>query len=215
MKKPVALLGLLLLISAAGLYFFVFNKKEGKKGITSESTVPVIVTSKHSEAFNQSVANFMNAYYAMTEAFVNWDTAAAGKQAESFKATLDSFSLDEIIPDSPAYRAAVKQLGSIQSELTVLISAGDLTERRYALNMLSQLLFEMLKTIQYDKLPVYYQECPMALDNYEKSAYWLSAYREMEKRRNPYLGLYDPTYKSGMLKCGSTKDSVLAGIIPN
>jgi hypothetical protein len=48
----------------------------------------------------------------------------------------------------------------------------------------------------------------MALDNYENAAYWLSTDAEMEKRRNPYLGLHDPKYKSGMLKCGSTKDSV-------
>ena len=164
--------------------------------------------SKYSDEFNRSIENFLADYYAMNEGFVNWDTMEVAKRSKSFKATLDSFKIDELKKDEAVFQAASKQWGSIKAELNSIIAEPDFGEKKYSLNILSQLLFELLKTTQYDRTVIYYQECPMALDNYENSAYWLSVHSEMEKRRNPYLGLYDPKYKSGMLKCGKTLDSV-------
>jgi hypothetical protein len=202
MKSGIVVFGLLLLVLSAC---------SGKKKTNTPGTVDPnisIAQSKHSDAFNNSVGSFMQHYYAMNEGFVNWDTTEVAKQSKLFKASLDSFKIEELKNNQAAYDAASKQWGSIKAELSSIIAEPNFGEKKYSLNILSQLLFEMLKTVQYDRMVIYYQECPMALDNYENSAYWLSKYSETEQRRNPYLGLHDPKYKSGMLKCGKTQDSV-------
>ena len=83
-----------------------------------------------------------------------------------------------------------------------------LYEKREALNTLSDNLFNLLRIVKYDVAKVYYHECPMALNNYESSAFWLSTNGDNKSRRNPYLGLHDPKYGKAMLACGSTRDSI-------
>lgn len=205
MKKPVALLGVLLLASAAVLYFFVFNKKkDAKSGETVEQSAVSTVVSKHSEAFNLSVEKFMTPYYAMIEGFVNWDTAIVKKESASFKAALDSFKVDELKTDSVLYEDAGRIWNTVKAETAAITEDNDLAEQRGSLNILSQALYDLLKKINYDKEKVYFQECPMAFND-EQKGNWLS---QQSAIRNPYLGTLHPKYHSGMLKCGSTKDSV-------
>jgi predicted oxidoreductase (fatty acid repression mutant protein) len=205
MKKSVAILGVLLLTSAAVLYFFVFNKKKYEKtGNAGEQNAAGVVISKHSEAFNQSVENFMNAYYTMIEGFVNWDTAVVRKESVSFKAALDSFKVHELKTDSLLYMDATRIWNAVKAETAAIVGDNELSEQRGSLNILSQALYELLNTLQYDKAKVYYQECPMAFND-EQKGNWLSSRSAI---RNPYLGTSHPKYHSGMLKCGGTKDSV-------
>lgn len=205
MKKGVAVLGLLLIASAAVLYFFVFNKnKDEKTGNTGEQKAAAAVVSKHSEAFNQSVENFMSAYYTMIEGFVNWDTAVVRKESASFKAALDSFKVDELKTDSILYPDATRIWNAVKAETAAIVDDNELSEQRGSLNILSQALYDLLNKVQYDKAKVYYQECPMAFNDVEKGN-WLSPKSAI---RNPYLGTSHPKYHSGMLKCGGTKDSV-------
>jgi hypothetical protein len=96
----------------------------------------------------------------------------------------------------------------VKTEIVGLEADSSIYDKRESFNMLSQQLFDLLRIIKYDAGKVYYQECPMALNNYEASAFWLSVSGEDEDRRNPYLGLYDPKYGKAMIKCGSTRDSL-------
>ena len=205
MKKSVAFLGVLLLASAAVLYFFVFNKKKDEKtGNPDEQKAADVVISKHSEAFNQSVENFMNAYYTMIEGFVNWDTAVVRKESAAFKTALDDFKVDELKPDSLLYTDATRIWNAVKAETAAIAGDNELSEQRGSLNILSQALYDLLNKVQYDKAKVYYQECPMAFNDVE-TGNWLSPKSAV---RNPYLGTSHPKYHSGMLKCGDTKDSV-------
>jgi len=205
MKKSVALLGVLLLASAAGLYFFVFNKKTVEKNVVAgEQTPPATVVSKRSDAYNKSVEDFLNAYYMMSEAFVNWDTAAVREQSASFKTALDNYKIDELKTDSVVYGNAERIWNAAKAETQAIVSDNDLAEQRGSLNILSQALYNLLTSTQYDKAKIYYQECPMAFND-ENIGNWLSSQSAI---RNPYLGTSHPKYHSGMLKCGGTKDSV-------
>lgn len=205
MKKLLALLGVLLLVSAAVLYFFVFNKKDDEKnGAASEQKPVVPVVSKRSDAYNKSVEDFLTAYYAMSEAFVNWDTAAVRKESAAFKTALDNFKADELKTDSVLYSDAARIWNAAKAETAAITGDNDLAEQRGSLNILSQALYDLLNRTQYDKAKVYYQECPMAFNDTEKGN-WLSSEKAI---RNPYLGTSHPKYRSGMLKCGGTKDSV-------
>lgn len=206
MKKPLIIF-LLLVIAAFGAWKLgLFGKKDDKTA--REKDQPMAV-SKHSESFNQSMMKAMDAYYALTESFVNWDTAKVNSSITTLKIAVDSIRISEMEKDSAAlYETAKTFWESLKSEIHGMQLDTSLYEKREALNMLTENLYNLLRTVKYDVAKVYYHECPMALNNNESSAFWLSAEGETKKRRNPYLGLYDPKFGKSMLTCGATRDSI-------
>jgi hypothetical protein len=203
MKKFLLFL-FLMVIAVFVIWKYVFNK-EKKSG----ELKPVGLTvSKHSDEFNTSMTRMMDNYYGLSEAFVNWDTLSVNNHAEQLKASIDGLKLNEMEKDTAIYPTVLTQWESIKSEMTGLKLDTGIYDKRESFNMLSQQLFDLLRIVKYDVAKVYFQECPMALNNYESSGFWLSNEAADEKRRNPYLGLYDPKYSKGMLKCGETRDSL-------
>lgn len=192
---------MLLVTIAAVLWFVVFNKK--KPEVIDEKLKPITV-SKHTEAFNKSLEPVMSSYYAMTEGFVNWDTAAVGKAASEFKVALDSLKIGELQKDTLIFEAASGSWDNIKTELAGLLAEPTIEKKREDLNMVSQNLYDFLRTIRYDESKVYFQECPMAFDD-EKPGNWLSKTADV---RNPYLGNKHPKYKEGMVNCGGPKDTL-------
>lgn len=205
MKKVLLFVTLIIVaIIAVIAWKFVFPKKRGDNG-----PQPLGLTvSKHSGSFNESMSNAMNSYYALTESFVNWDTAKVNSSIAALKVAVDSIRIPEMQKDSAIYETAQSTWESIKSEITGMQLDTSLYEKRESLNMLSDNLFNLLRIVKYDVAKVYYQECPMALNNHESSAFWLSANSETKNRRNPYLGLHDPKYGKAMLTCGTTRDSI-------
>lgn len=199
----------LIAIIFIGVSLFVVWKFVLKKEKKEPGPQPVSMSvSKHSDEFNQSLNNMMTSYYGLTEAYVNWDTAAIVKNSSDLKAAVEILKLDEMKKDSAIYPTVESQWGILKSEIDGMIADEELNDKKESLNMLSQQLFDLLRIIKYDAAKVFYQECPMALNNYESSAFWLSAEADDDKRRNPYLGLHDPKYGKAMLICGNTRDSI-------
>ena len=206
MKKVLLFVTLIIVALIAVIAWkFVFPKKRGDNGPQPEG----LTVSKHSNSFNESMSNAMNSYYALTEAFVNWDTAKVNSSIAELKISVDNMRIPEMEKDTAAlYETAKTFWESIKAEIQGMQIDTSLYEKRESLNMLSQQLYDLLRTVKYDVAKVYYQECPMALNNYESSAFWLSTEGDNKKRRNPYLGLHDPKYGKAMLICGATRDSI-------
>lgn len=72
----------------------------------------------------------------------------------------------------------------------------DIEALRESFSVLSDNLYESLKTFGVSGVTVYHQFCPMAFDN--KGAYWLSNNTEII---NPYFG-------DEMLHCGSVVETI-------
>src|SRR5436189_2106789 len=205
MKKGLLFITLIIVAIIAVIgWKFVFPKKRGDNGPKPEG----LTVSKHSNGFNESVNSAMNSYYTLTESFVNWDTTKINASLSELKVSIDSLPIKEMEKDSAIYPTVQTQWESIKAEIIGMQADTSLYEKREDLNMLSQQLFDLLRIVKYDAAKVYYQECPMGLNNYESSAFWLSANSETRNRRNPYLGLHDPQYGKAMLTCGSTRDSI-------
>lgn len=184
------------------LFFTKDNKPPGPKP-------QGIAVSKHSDDFNQSMTRAMDDYYVLTEAFVNWDIAKVNASIVALKGSVDSIRIREMEKDSiDIYETAKSFWESMKAEIHGMQLDTSLYEKRESLNMLTEHLYNLLRTVKYDVAKVFYHECPMALNNNESSAFWLSANGETKDRRNPYLGLYDPKYGKSMLKCGTTRDSI-------
>jgi hypothetical protein len=204
MKKFLLVVAVLVVALIGAWYFGLFKGKDKPSDPKPEG----LTVSKHSNNFNESMSKALNSYYTLTESFVNWDTLKINTSLAEFKTLVDSLRIQEMEKDSAIYPTVQSQWESIKAEVSGMQADTSLYERREDLNMLSQQLFDLLRIVKYDAAKVFYQECPMALNNYESSAFWLSANSETKSRRNPYLGLHDPKYGKAMLSCGTTRDSV-------
>ena len=203
MKRFLVVL-LVLALAAFILWKFVFKKENKPSGPPAQG----LTVSRHTDSFNQSIVSAMDSYYALTESFVNWDAAKINTSLAGLKTAVDSIRIHEMEKDTAIFLTVQSQWESIKAEIMGMQADTAIYEKRESLNMLSQQLFDLLRIVKYDAAKVFYQECPMALSNYESSAFWLSAKAENKERRNPYLGLYDPKYGRAMLTCGTTRDSI-------
>ena len=113
MKKFFAVLGIILLL-LAGYIWYTF--KRGGKPPKGPKPVSLAV-SKHSPAFNQSIQYLLEAYYNMSEGFVNWDTAAVGRYGNELKIALDSLKIDELKADTTGiYESALDPVVNAKNE---------------------------------------------------------------------------------------------------
>ncbi len=189
----------LVLVAAFLVYKYAFKKDEPKKEAPKSLSV-----SAHSDIFNQSVTAVLNSYYALSDAFVNWDSTAVNKAATDLQAAIGDFKVEELKKDSSIYETALFPLDNSRNSLTAIQQGGSWEEKRRALQDLSENLRMLLITIKYDEGIVYWQECPMAFGE-NTIGNWLSA---EEKVINPYLGAKDPKYGATMLNCGETKEKI-------
>jgi Cu(I)/Ag(I) efflux system membrane fusion protein len=75
-------------------------------------------------------------------------------------------------------------------------TAPGLEERRKKFESITELVWNLTRSIRFSGATIYYNFCPMAFDN--KGAYWLSSERLIQ---NPYFG-------DKMLTCGQVMDSL-------
>lgn len=201
MKRVLAIVFLIIVILAA---WFLFFKTDKSTTATDESDTTTAIP-KHSDQFNQNIASAMNAYMDMKNAFVDGDTAEIKGQTAKFIAATDHINLAEIQKsDSSIYMAATQNISDIKANASPILQENDLSEMRHDFSMVSENLYPFLKSIGYEGQKLYWQNCPMAFGE-DKPANWLSNTSEI---LNPYLGKNHPEFKSAMLHCGETMDSI-------
>lgn len=173
--------------------------KPEKKG--EEAKVQAIAVSAHSPAFNNAVAAAMDTYHKASEQFVNWDSVNVSATAAALQKDLENVPLTELAKDSAIYLTAITFVENAKGDAGTIAAEKAVRPQREAFNSLTDNLYQFLNAVKYDREKLYLQECPMAFDD-TKPGLWLSKQKEI---RNPYLGLYHPTYHRGMLACGETK----------
>lgn len=201
MKKVFAILGILILLLAGYLWYSFKGVKKREKG-----PKPVaLAVSKHSPSFNQSVQSVLDAYYNISEAFVNWDTTAIARYGNELKTALDSLKVEELKVDTTGiYETVLDPVANAKNETANILKESSIDTKRTAFNNLSENLRLLFIVVKYDQSKLYWQECPMAFGE-DQPGYWLS---KTDAVRNPYLGTSHPKYKDGMLKCGSPKETI-------
>jgi hypothetical protein len=199
MKKGLPILALLAV--AFAVWFTLFRKKEKTPRPPKDQPVTV---SNYSEAFNSSVNTALNHYYELSEAFVTWDSSGVRQRTEALNQSLQGIKYDEIQKDTLIYQTAISYNQGLTTDLEGILSQSDITAKRQSFHSFSQNFYDLLRTVKFDGTKVFLQECPMAFNDTE-SGIWLSKEAAI---RNPYLGTSHPKYKSGMLECGETKDSL-------
>ena len=200
MKRVLAIVFLIIVILAV---WFLFFKTEAVT--TTSNETETVATAKHSDQFNQEIANTMNTYMSMKNAFIDGDTALIKSETSKFINSIDSLHLNELQKnDSSIFMAMQQNISDIKANANPILQEKDLTEMRHDFSMISENLYPFLKTVGYEGQKLYWQNCPMAFGE-DKPANWLSSTSEI---LNPYLGKNHPEYKSAMLHCGENMDSL-------
>ncbi|CAA9468621.1 MAG: Probable Co/Zn/Cd efflux system membrane fusion protein [uncultured Segetibacter sp.] len=132
----------------------------------------------------------------MKDAFVASNDTMAATRAKALIASADHLNLKEVKADSSIVEMANQYIGSISSEAKALVAEPNLEAKRKAFQMISDNMYDLVRTVHFDKEIVYHQYCPMAFN--DAGAYWLSQSSDI---KNPYFG-------KKMLTCGEVKDSI-------
>ncbi|MEL6534379.1 MAG: efflux RND transporter periplasmic adaptor subunit [Bacteroidota bacterium] len=149
--------------------------------------------------FKYSVPLALQARFAsLLDAYLGYKDALVLGQIDQANAYLPGlfFSLDGNTEDME--EVALKAWENYVLALKEMLPQGDLTltEARALLDPLSKQMYALVKSFDWGELAVYYQYCPMALE--DQGAYWLSKEKEI---RNPYFG-------DAMLACGEVREYV-------
>lgn len=181
------------------LFKFCNNKPDKNQPAQQpEEKSAALNVGENSTVFNQSFNELLASYYALKDAFVASDAAKADAAAAGLVKASGALKTDEIKGDSTGMikETALQFTQNISATATALAAEKEIEGKRKQFETITDALWSLTRTVQYDGQKVYYQYCPMAFDN--KGAYWLSNNRQI---RNPYFG-------DKMLKCGEIADSL-------
>jgi len=185
--KRYVIYGILILLSACG---------SDKKEKVPEQPQGPLARSANSDAFNQSFGKLLGDYYSLKDNFVEEKDLLITKSAESLMVSVDSLQLGELKADTNIIATAQTYTLGISSELKGLVGEKDMEAKRKSFQMVSDQLYDLIRTVQYDRAIIYHDYCPMAFN--DQGANWLS---NSPAIRNPYI-------PKKMITCGEIKDSI-------
>lgn len=155
------------------------------------------MTYEVSDDFKQQLTEVYSASLQLTDSFVAGEVENASKNSSQVKAVLAKVDMS-LLKSSEAHMDWMMNLKEMNTALDKIAASTDIKAQRAAYASFNQALYKSLKAFGTIGTTgtVYYQHCPMALDN--KGGSWLSSSKEI---KNPYFG-------NSMLTCGSTKETI-------
>jgi hypothetical protein len=199
MRKTVLLT--IIFALAALLAYRLFSNKTPTPAEKKDQPLQI---GKNSNAFDTAFAGVLGAYYSLSEALVEWDSVKADRQAYLIAQKADSLPFKELKADSVIVLTARSLAASIVGEAKGFMGESDRQQKTRAFNMLTDELYNLVRTVRYDGQIIYHARCPMAFGD-SAEGYWLT---NTNKIINPYLGKKHPVYGGKMIGCGEVSDSL-------
>ncbi|MEN9300196.1 MAG: hypothetical protein RLZZ429_2509 [Bacteroidota bacterium] len=188
--KRILAFSLILFLAACG-------GNDEKAAVTEAPQAP-LGQSANSDTFNLVFGKMLDSYFQLKDQFIKENDTLITKGTEQLITDINAAEgvLGELKADSSIVSTAKTYTTGIRNELTALKQEKDIEERRKSFQVLSEQLYDLIRTVKYDRAVVYHQYCPMAFN--DAGAFWLSNSSDI---RNPYL-------PKKMLICGEVKDSI-------
>lgn len=176
---------------------FAFCNTDKKDQRAEDKTSPITV-SELSAPFTESFSQLLKSYFELQKAFAESDTLKANAAAASLQLNSESLKVSSLQGDSTGTikETAEYYAGTLASSAKSLMGQQDLEKKLREFNTISDAMWSLTRTVQYDAEKLYYHYCSMAFDN--MGAYWVSNSREVH---NPYLG-------ENIKNCGEVTDSL-------
>ena len=182
----------------AGMVFLAACGNSDEKAVVADAAPKTLAASAHSDSFNLAFGKMLNSYFQLKDQFIAENDTLVAQEAVALISDVAEAAVkfEELKADTVMSATARSYAVSISAELKGLVSETDREERRKSFQVVSEQLYDLLRTVRYDREVVYHQYCPMAFN--DAGAFWLSNSSDI---RNPYL-------PKKMLICGEVKDSV-------
>lgn len=145
-----------------------------------------------SEPMQTQIEQLVDQYMKLKDALVASNAEAAKAAANEVLTVAKAMPVATLTTDEKAF--AEEKTAEVISSAEKVAAANDVAAQRENLELLSESVFSMAKAFGAAEGTLYYQHCPMAMNN--KGAYWLSSSKEI---KNPYFG-------EAMMGCGSTEE---------
>lgn len=155
-----------------------------------------LTQSKNSPEFNAAFGALLDNYYHLKDGLVLSNDTIANTYAALLINNADSLKLTGITADTTIVETAKGYIETISAEAKGLIGEKNIEEKRKSFQMISDNMFDLVRTVRYDRGKIYHQFCPMAFN--DQGAFWLSQSSDI---KNPYFG-------KKMLTCGEVKDTL-------
>lgn len=173
------------------------NSKDKEAARAPAPAPEAVPGAKYSTAFAHSLEGVLGRYNDLLGAFAKGDTASVGVSGRALAQSLDGLPFDDFKSDTLVYQTAVGKMSDTRTELKGLLGEPTIAGRRSELNMVSQDLYDLLRTISYSGKTLYLTECGTALAN-EQAGDWISPSSD-STGTNPY---------TGAAGCAQVKDSI-------
>ena len=155
-----------------------------------------ILQAPFAPVFYDSLQVAMNSYYELTDGMTSANLTYIDKYGAQLKQHLDSLPLSRLQMDSGRLSQVRTNVGSISAELSGLLGEQKIDEKRKSFEMVSDMLYDVVKITGLKGQTIYRQYCPMAFD--DRGAFWMSRSRQ---KQNPYFG-------NDMTACVEVADSL-------
>lgn len=176
-----------------GVYWAFFHHEKRK----DEPKQEALVVKSADNAFDSSMQFMMDNYYALKDAYVKGDSVLVNKTSIGFSDALKSLNFRGVKADTAIIETAKGLADSIANMANAVTKTKGMEEKRHSLQGISDVLYDMVRTVRYNKDTIYQIHCPMAFNS--AGANWLSRDTIVI---NPY---FNPSEK--MLDCGGVQDS--------
>ncbi|QIP12515.1 DUF3347 domain-containing protein [Spirosoma aureum] len=140
------------------------------------------------------IHDLLRGYFNLNQALISDSLAGAKTAAADLLATTDKFDMSKLTAEQMDFYFI--QSSKLKTGLQVISNSTEIEQARSGLAGVSEAMYAVVKAFRVNKSPLYYQYCPMALNN--QGATWLSATEELA---NPYMGQM-------MLNCGRTQEKL-------
>ena len=198
MKKFILLA--ILFLAAGFLAWKLLSDKSSRPSTPADKPLAI---AKNSDAFDASFGQLLESYYAVHDALVEWDTLKADQAAYVLAAKADSLPVKLMKADSGIVLTAQSLAASLSGDAKGFSGETGIVNRRHSFDLMTEELYNLVRTVRYDAGVIYHLKCPMAFND-TIPAYWISNSATVI---NPYLGDKHPVYKAKMLHCGEVVDS--------
>jgi hypothetical protein len=171
-------------------------KQKDKKVDVSPNVDSPLLVANHQTQFDSIFTNFLQQYYDILNALYNQQLNNANAAGENMIIASDSLPFNLLKADSIIIETAKENVTGIQADLKGMVAETSLQEKLKDFATISQALYDLVRTVQYSKAPVYHFHCYKAFNN--AGADWLSNSTTIQ---NPYL-------HGSKIVCGTLVDSL-------
>lgn len=178
------------------LFSFACQQPSQKEGISGNNGKKMLQTSANSSAFNQSFDSLLIAYLQLKDQLGAEKDSGIAQATRALILASDSLKLSELKADDDLVQTAFSYSDGISSEAQGLLGENNILSKRRSFQMISDQLFDLIRTVQYSQKLLYRFYCDKAFE--DQGAYWISDQNSMN---NPY----QPMSKA---PCGEIKDTI-------